>query len=67
MSNRDNTREKMSQDLRWPPEFSRFRGTASGVCFALHRAWPGGGGAARARLLAVEMRGFVVCRQARAG
>jgi len=66
MSNRDNTREKMSRDLRRSPEFSHFRGTASGICFALHRAWPGGG-VARARMLAFESRGSVACRRARAG
>jgi hypothetical protein len=67
MSNRDNTREKMSQDLRQSPEFSHFRGTALGICFALHRAWPGGRVAARALMLEFESRGSVVCRQARAG
>jgi len=65
MSNRDNTRERMSRDMWWTPEFSRFRGTASGI--ALHSAWPGRRVAARARLLAFESRGFVIRRKARAG
>jgi len=65
MSNRGNTREKMSRDLWWTPEFSRFRGTAPG--FASHCARPGRRVAARPRSLAFESRGFVIWRQARAG